>query len=352
GFARKDFDKRFSYGIFFLVLLAMLVLFFGIFFYAGSHTGEVVLTGSEKSCGDGTFYDSCSLNKPYFCNQGMLEERASVCGCPEGMGKKGEFCSYKEFTDAVPAEFPYFLNGERKELQMWLYDGVEEYVSQLPRAIRYSNDEVPLRADFKLRKINDEIQRQAILPLVIKIENLAPNSKVDQARIAISLVQNIDYGEPEDYIEFEDKKVSLSNFPYQTLYSNKGSCEGKSELLVLLLREIGYGTALFYYPVENHEAVGIKCPKENSLLNSGYCFVESTSPSIITDNGGEYLGAGKLVFSPELVLISDGISLPRGLIEYTDAKNLNKLRSKSKLNIFMQGRLLRLLEKYGLDYSF
>ena len=166
------------------------------------------------------------------------------------------------------------------------------------------------------------------------------------------MVQNIDYGEPEDYIEFEDKKVSLSNFPYQTLYSNKGSCEGKSELLVLLLREIGYGTALFYYPVENHEAVGIKCPKENSLLNSGYCFVESTSPSIITDNGGEYLGAGKLVFSPELVLISDGISLPRGLIEYTDAKNLNKLRSKSKLNIFMQGRLLRLLEKYGLDYSF
>jgi hypothetical protein len=40
----------------------------------------------KKNCTDGTFYDQCSSNRPFYCSNGTLIEYCSVCGCNPGYG--------------------------------------------------------------------------------------------------------------------------------------------------------------------------------------------------------------------------------------------------------------------------
>jgi hypothetical protein len=207
-------------------------------------------------------------------------------------------------------------------------------------------------------KINDELQREALMPLVIEIQNTAPWSKDLQAQIAISLVQNIPYGEP-DYVDVFGGRfeVRLSRYPYQTLIENFGSCECKSELLVFLLRELGFDVGLFYYQKENHEAVGIRCPEKYSLDNTGYCFVETTLPAPISYSEGRYQGPGgsaMLGNYTEFIFISEGIGLGNNLEDYSDADVLGRLvekvDKKGYVNYFEKLRLDNLRKKYGLIY--
>ncbi|MBU2612381.1 MAG: hypothetical protein KKB62_01525, partial [Nanoarchaeota archaeon] len=200
------------------------------------------------------------------------------------------------------------------------------------------------------------LQRQFLIPLVVEIENLYPDSKDMQAKVAVSLVQNIPYNESQ-FVDFFGNDIRISRYPYQVLGEHQGSCEGKSELLAFLLKEMGFGVVLFYYPEEAHEAVGIKCPVERSYLRTGYCFVETTMPSPISYSDGFYLGIGgisKLSENPEFVMISRGISLSNNLEDYEDAKDLKKLvneiESSGMLNAFGESRFNQLREKYNLSY--
>lgn len=335
--------RRWIIGLSIFLLLIVLVFSFVTTFFPEKETPK---------CGDGTFYDACSLTKPFFCSEGVLSERSQHCGCPDNQIKEGEFCRMSYFNNPKNVVLNYTLRGEEGEIPFTLYFGVYDYVKKLPRSISYHGDEVPLRSDFKLSKIDDEIQRQALLPLVVRIQNLAPNSKEDQARIAISLVQNIKYLEPEESPVLNGYLLRVARFPYQTFYEEAGSCEGKSELLAFLLRELDYGVALFYYFEENHEAVGIRCPVKESLENSGYCFVETTSPSILGDDGGIYLGTGKLYSSPEVVVINEGISLEGGMEEYRDAKVFRRISDSKLMNFLQKSKLRKLIEYYGLDIVF
>ena len=312
-----------------------------------------VLKSSIIKCGDETLYGNCSLRKPYFCLNGTLIEKASVCSCPEILTKKGDLCISKYQTNPKNITLKYVLRGEENEIDFVIYKEMADYISGLPKSIYYQEDEKPSRGDFKLMSINEEEQRELLLPLVTKIQNIAED-KEDQARIAISMVQNIPYGESEKIIILGANQVNYSRYPYEVLCDMQGVCEGKSELLAFLLREIGYGVALFYYPLENHEAVGIKCPVEYSLNNTGYCFVETTGASIITDNQRYYIGGGKLFSVPEIILTLDGISLSDNLYEYKDAKDLIKISrvidEKGKINFFQHKKLEHLRKKYGLEH--
>ena len=197
-----------------------------------------------------------------------------------------------------------------------------------------------------MKKINEEKQTQFLLPLVIKIQNLT-NDKEEQARIAISLVQNIPYGFSNKTERFFGIPVNYSRYPYEVLYDQQGICGEKSELLAFLLRELGYETALFYNQRENHESVGIKCPFEESYKGTGYCFVETSGPAIISDDSIEYAGGVFLESEPEVIFVSTGDSLPAGLREYTDAEEIQNLK-KNPFVLFRQSRLENLREKYGL----
>jgi hypothetical protein len=327
--------------VFYFVLIAIFVLIAVILF---------ILLSTPSSCADGTHSKSCSEIKPYFCSNGKLTERASVCGCYNSSQIKGETCLSSYQIRPKNITLTYTLNGKQNTIDFVVYRGMYEYLSKLPRYID-STKNLTL-ADFKLKMINEEAQKELLFPLFIQIASLTSN-KEDQARIAISLVQNIPFGSSDKISRIGTVETPYQRYPYEVLYDMKGICSEKSELLIFLLREIGYGTASLYYNAENHEAVGIKCPAQESVIGSGYCFVETTGPSIVTDDQTDYFGTTrKLNSTPQVIEISEGISLGRNLVEYGDAVSFMNIREKLKiseeLNFFDSLKWNSLKKRYGL----
>lgn len=308
--------------LFVVFLFALFSGGFGIFHFVyedySSERGDV--------CGDGTLYNACSNVKPYFCYQGKLIEDAYTCGCPEGFNVTNGACFSNYHTSPKIIPLSYTLRGERKLIEFVAYGGFVDYISKIPRFISYSEGENFSRADFTLNSINENEQRKFLLPLVIQIQNIA-KSPEDQVRIAISIVQNIPFNPSDKSLYFGDDIINYSRYPYDVIYDYQGICGEKANLLIFLLRELGYGVSLLYYPGENHEAVGIKCPVEESLIESGYCFIETTGPSIITDNELFYSGRGLLFSTPEIYIIEEGETLGKNLYEYGDVERLIKIRN-------------------------
>jgi hypothetical protein len=48
-----------------------------------------------QKCADGTPYGQCSVNKPKYCDNGNLIDKASSCGCPEGYEISDDHCIVK-----------------------------------------------------------------------------------------------------------------------------------------------------------------------------------------------------------------------------------------------------------------
>ncbi|HEC92770.1 MAG TPA: NUDIX domain-containing protein [Candidatus Atribacteria bacterium] len=245
----------------------------------------------------------------------------------------------------------YVLRGETNHIRFTVYGGVNEYLRNLPRSISYYEGEPePTTKDFVMKYLNDEIQRDYLIGLVEKIKE-ETNNKDDQARIAISLVQQIPY----DWEGFKSGNLK-GRYPYEVIYDNKGVCGEKSRLLAFLLRELGFDVIIFKFELENHMAVGIKCPAQYSYKNTGYCFIETARPTIITDYQEEYVGVGKLTSTPEIIHISGGISFNSVSEEYKDAQEwirINKLSESSGgyLDQYNYDRWLSLVNKYGIEIS-
>jgi len=256
--------------LFVLIVVVFLILLFVLFF---------VFLRDNLNCGDGTIVGKCSTVKPYFCLQGELVERASICGCLENLSEVGEECFFEYKTNPKNISLNYFFKHKFEKINFIAYETGDNYLGGLERSINIGDNFS--RRDLKLKVIENEIQRELLLPLVKEIQNLEKNKK-EQAEIAISLVQNIEYGSASNLSLL--KQALSTKYPYEVLYENQGICGEKSDLLALLLKELGYGTAIFYFPGANHEAVGVKCPFYRDFRNTGYCYVETTGPSEINDN--------------------------------------------------------------------
>ena len=334
----NDLKSSVSFVIIFLLLFA------GFSFFVNN---MIIAT-----CGDGTFDGQCSVRKPYFCAEGKLVENSSRCGCPADFSASGESCFSLYMKEPKTISLNYIIRGENKSINFTTYRGMAEYLSEIPREISYDNGEEVSRTDFEIRKINDEQQREFLLPLVIHIQNSA-SDKTEQMRIAVSIVQKIPYGNSDKKANFFGAALAYSRYPYETLYDNMGVCEEKTELLAFILRELGYGVVLFYHPFENHQSLGIKCPAPYDYRDTGYCFVETTGGSIISDTEIEYTEVGKLLSEPEAMFISEGNSLGFNLYEYKDAEEMIKIRrameKTGKLSFFRHRKLEKLRVKYGLE---
>jgi hypothetical protein len=54
---------------------------------------------AKGSCSDGTIYDECSATKPKYCLNGVLVDRADICGCPSGYAVSGVSCIVQQDDD-------------------------------------------------------------------------------------------------------------------------------------------------------------------------------------------------------------------------------------------------------------
>lgn len=342
-------SKKKKWALFLFISIAILafIVFFFIFFIPSYNSNLNMVTFPK--CGDGSFYNSCSLEKPYYCSNGSLIKNSSVCGCPNSFSKSDNSCISTYQSLPKVSNFSYVLDGTNGSINFTSYGGFVRYLLTLPDSITYTNGQQPLRSDFILMRLNEPNQESLLTPIIKQIQNLAPDSQVNQARIAISYVQNIPWGSSGRVIDFGNTLVDYSRYPYQVLYDNQGLCGEKSELLAFILRDLGYGVALFYYPSENHEALGIKCPVKYSLDGTGYCFVETSGPSIISDSSLKYAGGVTLTSTPQVIIISDGISLPDNMDEYGDAKVMDSLSNRTNLDPISGIRLNQLEQKYGLS---
>jgi hypothetical protein len=180
-----------------------------------------------------------------------------------------------------------------------VYQGLNDHLSGLDRSIGYYYDE-PTTKDFILKDIDNKVQKRYLDPLVDKIKAKS-NDPNQQAKIAISLVQSIPYDWDGLY------GIPEGRMPYEVLYDKTGVCGEKSGLLTYLLRELGFGVAIFEYEAENHRAVGIRC--NNGNYNSQYCFIEATDHYPIGKIPSNYVGGADIRnANPEIIIISDGIT--------------------------------------------
>jgi hypothetical protein len=208
--------------------------------------------------------------------------------------------------------FPFVLRGVSGYISITLYSGVESQIESEPQpvaCVRYNDDTSPCNSNeldsYYLQYLNEPTQTKYLDELVDAIRTRT-SVKDDQVRIAVSLVQNIPY----DYSKLYYISTT-ARYPYEVLYDNSGICEEKSLLLAYILRGLGYGVVLFDYPDQRHMAVGIKS-SGFTYDNSDYAFIESTTPSIITDYQGNYLNIGKLTEIPVIYQISDGSTFNPG----------------------------------------
>lgn len=215
----------------------------------------------------------------------------------------------------------YILKGNRDAISFVVEKEINDYLAGLPREY-LCNPQCESDQQYELRYLNEDAQRVKLKKLAEIIQSRT-DTPDDQARIAISLTQQIPY----DWERYRAKNL-INRYPYEAIYENKGVCGEKARLTAFLLRELGFGTALFYFEAENHMAAGITCPAQYSYKNTGYCFIEATTPVIITNDQG-----GIIVFdeqgnertiplssTPIIYYVSEGNSFDSVSQEYSDAK--------------------------------
>ena len=296
-------------------------------------------------CSDGTLAPECSTNKPLQCTKGKLIENPEECGCPPKHKIIENKCISIYKVEPKNIELTYTLRGKKDKIELTVYKGLNDYLASISRSYTCYNNLCPSDKEIELRSLNETEQKKYLKNFVEKIKEKTTNQD-DQARIAISLVQEIPYDWDSLYsIDFDEK------YPYEVLYNQTGVCGEKSKLLAFILRDLNYGVALFEWQAQ-HMATGIKCSEEYDYLDSGYCFIESTTPTIITYDQGDYITMGKLDSPDSIIKISTGNNFESVSEEYQDARTLIKIYNLGQvLSTGTYNQWEKLVKKYGLTFD-
>lgn len=333
-----------SFLILGLLILILLIVVLTFYFFP--------VSGNLKYCGDGTEHGICSTeNVGYICKRGELIERADLCGCSREFKPIGADCFSSLNYDKKFVRMNYTLYGSRSFFEILVYGGVLDYLDNTTITEDFFESENPNRENFHRLNIEDSVQEDFLKDLVVEVQNSRVD-EIERFRAAVSLVQNIPYGfsEKEDLI-FGEFNLTHSRYPYEVIYDNQGVCGERSDLLVFLLRELGYGSAIFYFPEANHEFVGIKCPSEVSFRNTGYCSIETTSPSIISFDVSEAVDGSVLGENFEIYEMYSGKSLPLEMKEYADADAYENLMEVIEIHGALTTKEKIQLEKLEWEYG-
>lgn len=183
----------------------------------------------------------------------------------------------KEITDGKQINFQWSYNNRQYELTAVLHESTYNYYNNQPKEYTYTGSRPE---NWKKEYYNMFLQTaegdNTFAELSSKLKEIGEQVNLNQNQVvelAVSFVQSIPY----------DKEKSLeeafeASYPYEVLYEKKGVCSGKSFLGALLVKELGYGVALFSFEEANHMVIGIKCPEQYDSYNTGYCYTELTTP--------------------------------------------------------------------------
>jgi hypothetical protein len=237
----------------------------------------------------------------------------------------------------IPRHFSYVVQGNAGSIDLTLDSATRDSLAAA-KPVYHGNKTAYYRAYMTI-----PLQKEVIKTLADKIRAKTRN-KDDQVRIAISLVQNIPY-------DFNDLNATPHPMllPYEVLYQDTGVCSEKSLLLASLLEELGYGTALFEFPAQQHMAVGLKSPGQYDYKDTGYAFIETTRPEIPTYDEGTYGSAGKLTPPVDVVPASNGMSFDSIAAEYMDAREYSRITASGpglQRPQYLQWKALN--KKYGI----
>jgi len=177
------------------------------------------------------------------------------------------------------ATFKWKYKGKNYSLDKTLYDSYYQFYNSLPGDAVFNGESAigwaEKNNDIFINKIGDD---KSLEDLAQSLKALADENTFDENQLAefvASFVQTIPY----DTEKFNLIKAGIRAkiyYSYEVLFNNKGVCSDKSFMAYSLLRDLGYGVAIFLFPEDQHMAMGIKCPLEYSSYGSGYCFLEST----------------------------------------------------------------------------
>lgn len=179
-------------------------------------------------------------------------------------------------TDPQDFIFKWKYGNKNYSLDFVLHKSSYEFYASLPKKYTCfsgfckSNWEDEYFKMFLMEVKNDD----TIERLAGALDKLAKQNSLDEsgrAEFVLSFVQSIPYDELK-----AKTNEPLPRYPYEVLFDKKGICSDKTFLAASLLKQLGYGVALFDYEGNQHIAPAIKCPKEYSSYNSGYCYAETT----------------------------------------------------------------------------
>jgi len=207
-------------------------------------------------------------------------------------GRGAEFANQMKGDIITKQIFPKLQN-ETKRVFNWEYrnekytltenldQGAYDFYKAQPKVFSYSGELQSNWADeyygmFLKSAIGDE----SIVTLAKDLQNLGKVHKLSDDQIVdltLSFVQAIAYDDAKAKNILAKKGTETVLYPYETLFEQKGVCSDKSLLAIAILRQMGYGAAIFAFEDDNHTAIGIACPKEYSTYGSGYCYGETTS---------------------------------------------------------------------------
>jgi len=188
-----------------------------------------------------------------------------------------------ELTNPKTITFGWEYNGFEYSITETLYESVYEYYNLNPEKEFYYGDMDENDYFINFLSKSEALEDDTISKIVqeIRLEANKRNLSDDElVELIIAFVQFIPYDDDKlaiiEYGNEAENEKTWPRFPYEVLYENKGVCSGKTLLTIALLKEIGYGATIFDFDNEMHMAPAVKCTKEYSSYNSGYCFAEVT----------------------------------------------------------------------------
>lgn len=234
--------------------------------------------------------------------------------------------------------YPYYYNGAQR-ISFTTYGGLADYFSKEDHSYRYD-----VEKEVFLELLENPYQDEYLAPLLNALKSTSSNPD-SQAKVAISMVQHMPYSWSEYYGVNTDWY-----YPYETLHRNKGVCAAKSFLLAYLLSKLGYDTVLFKF--SNHMAVGVRSNPAYDFYDTGYAFIETTRPMIITYIPNTYMDGSQLSSNPSIIHLKNGLKKLDVSVESADAAEYKKLLSMGKmLDQYHSQRLSLLTTKYDLQYK-